>query len=50
MNELETEYLKSQELQPFIWLRYIDQMVFIWTHGTQELDSLLNQLNNFHPK
>ena len=49
MNEVETEFLKSQELQPFLWLRYIDDIFFIWTHGTQELDSFLNELNKFHP-
>ena len=49
MDEVETEFLKSQELQPFLWLRYIDDIFFIWTHGTQELDSFLNELNKFHP-
>ena len=24
-------------------------MFFIWTHGTKELDSFLNELNRFHP-
>ena len=32
MDEVETEFLKSQELQPFLWLRYIDSVFFIWTH------------------
>ena len=49
MDEVETEFLKSQELQPFLWLRYIDDIFFIWTHGTQELDSFLNELKKFHP-
>ena len=49
MDEAETEFLKSQELQPFLWLRYIDEILFIWTHGTQELDSFFNELNKFHP-
>ena len=47
MDEVETEFLKSQELQPFLWLRYID-IFFIWTHGTQELDYFHNELNKFH--
>ena len=29
MDEVETEFLKSQELQPFLWLRYIDDIFFI---------------------
>ena len=32
-DEVETEFLKSQELQPFLWLRYIDNIFFIRSHG-----------------
>ena len=49
MDKVETEFLKSQELQSFLWLRYIDNIFFIWIRGTQELDSFLNELNKFHP-
>ena len=49
MDEVETEFLKSQELQPFLWLLYIDDIFFKWTPGTQKLDSFLNELNKFHP-
>ena len=49
MDEVETEILKSQELQPFLWLCYIDDIFFIGTHGAQELDSFLNELNKFYP-
>ena len=45
MNEVETEFLKSQELQPF----YGFVILTTGTHGTQELDSFLNELNKFHP-
>ena len=31
-DEVETEFLKSQELQPFLWLRYIDNIFFIRSH------------------
>ena len=48
MDEVETEFLKSQELQPFIWLHYIDDIFFIWTHGEEKLTQFLNELNNFH--
>ena len=44
----EVEFLKSQELQPFLWLRYIDNIFFIWTHEEEKLTQFLNQLNNFH--
>ena len=33
INEMETSFLKTQQLQPFIWLRYIDDMFFIWALG-----------------
>ena len=48
MDEVETEFLKSQELQPFLWLRYIDDMFFIWTHGEEKLTQFFNELNKFH--
>ena len=44
----EVEFLKSQELQPFLWLRYIDEIFFIWTHEEEKLTQFLNELNNFH--
>ena len=28
MDEIETELLKCQELQPFLWLRYNDDIFF----------------------
>ena len=33
MDKTETDFLKMQELQLFVWLRYIDNIFFIWTHG-----------------
>ena len=34
-DEIETR--KTRLLQPFIWLRYTDDIFFIWTHGEQQL-------------
>ena len=48
MDELETEFLQSQELQPFLWLRYIDNIFYIWTHREEKLTQFLNELNIFH--
>ena len=48
MDEVETEFLKSQELQPFLWLRYIGDIFFIWIHGEKKLSQFLNELNNFY--
>ena len=49
MDEVETEFFKSQQLETILWLRYIHDIFFRWAHGTRELDSFLNKLNKFHP-
>ena len=48
MDKVKTWFLKSQQLQPSLWFQYIDDIFFIWTLGTHELDSFLNELNKFH--
>ena len=48
MYEVETEFLKSEELQPLLWLRYINKIIFIWIHGEEKLTQFLNEFNNFH--
>ena len=37
MEEMGTSFLKTQQLQSFIWLRYIDDISFIWTDGEEQL-------------
>ena len=37
MDKTKTNFLKTQELQLFVWLRYIDDVFFIWTHREAEL-------------
>ena len=49
MNAVEREFLTSQYLQLFLWLRYIDHIFFILTRGEEKLVQFLNELNNFHP-
>ena len=49
MDKTETDFLKTQDLQPFIWLRYIDDIFFIWTHGEAELKRFMEKLNQFLP-
>ena len=48
MDEIETEFLKSQELKSFLWVGYIENIFFIWTHGEAKLTQFLNELNNFY--
>ena len=49
MDKTETNFLKIQDLQPFIWLHYIDDIFFIWTHGEAELKRFMEKLNQFLP-
>ena len=37
------------ELTSSLWYCYIDVVLFIWTHGKENLASFLNDLNNFYP-
>ena len=34
-------------MQPLVWFRYIDDVFFIWTHGKEELESFMKELNSF---
>ena len=49
MDKTETDFLKTQDFQPFIWLRYIDDIFFILTQGEAELKRFLEKLNQFLP-
>ena len=49
MDKLEKGFPKSQDLTPFLWCCYIDDVVFIWNHGEEKLALFLNDLNNYHP-
>ena len=49
MDEVEQKFLETQSKKPLIWLRYIDDIFFIWTHGEKELERFLKDLNNFTP-
>ena len=47
MYKTETNFLKTQDLQPFIWLYYIDNVFFIWMQGEAELKRFMEKLNQF---
>ena len=49
MDRVEQDFLETQELQPFLWLRYIDDICYIWTHGKEELKKFMEKVNNFTP-
>ena len=49
MVQVETGFLQSQKLRPMVWFRYNDDIFCIWTHGEQELQRFLHELNKTHP-
>ena len=48
MSDLEIKFLEGQHLQPLVWLRYIDDIFFIWTLGEDSLKKFLEELNDFN--
>ena len=46
---MENRFLKNEKIQTWIWLRYINDIFFIWTASESKLDDFLERLNNFHP-
>ena len=49
MDEFENEFLSLRSDKPLVWLRYIDDVFFIWTHGEKELHKFMEDLNNHQP-
>ena len=49
MDFIETEFLKTQAIKPWLWKRFIDDIFFIWTDSEENLNKFLNDLNEFHP-
>ena len=47
MDRLENSFLETQSLKPLVWLRYIDDIFFIWTHSEKELKEFMRELNSF---
>ena len=37
MDDLETNFLQCQSLQPLVWFRYMDGIFFIWIHSNDKL-------------
>ena len=49
MDEIETKFLETQEFQPLVWFRYIDDVFFISPHGQDKLVSFMLEFNSYHP-
>ena len=48
MEEFETSSLRSADLQPNLWLRYVDDTFVVWPHGRDTLQDFLKHLNEQH--
>ena len=48
MDCLENSFLETQSLQPLVWLRYIGDTFFVWTHNEKKLKKFMRELNSFH--
>ena len=49
MDEIETKFLQTQKFQPLVWLRYVDDVFFISTHGPDTLMLFMTEFNNYDP-
>ena len=49
MDRVEQDFLETQELQPLMWLRFMDDICFIWTRGKEELKKFIGRFKNFTP-
>ena len=47
---LEIDFLKAvgSDKQPLLWLRFIDDIFFLWQHGEVALKEFMTFINNFH--
>ena len=44
MDRIENDFAVSEIVKPWLYLRYIDDIFFIWTEGQDKLEGFLNRL------
>ena len=49
MNYIEREFLRSQQINPWLWKRFSDDLFFIWTDTEENPNKFFENLNKFHP-
>ena len=49
MDKIEIDFLETQTVKPIVWLRYIDDIFFMWNESEEKFEEFLENLNNFHP-
>ena len=47
MDQVESKFLKTQQQQPLVWFRYMDDIFFIWFYGQGKLEKF-DDFNKFH--
>eukprot|EP00061_Rhincodon_typus_P007654 g29572.t1 len=48
MHKFEQNFFAAQDLQPMLYIRYIDDIIFLWTHGEESLKQLHSDISKFH--
>ena len=48
MADFEDKYVYNHPKQPLVWVRFIDDIFYIWQHGQKELDIFIKHLNSVH--
>ena len=49
MTKLQEKILEEVDNKPYLWWRYIDEILFIWEHGEDKLRNFVKTLNEIHP-
>ena len=49
MDKVEIAFLEAEDIKPWVWLRYTDDIFFFWTEDENKLESFLQRLSTFHP-
>ena len=47
MDKFEIDFLEMQAAKPLVWLRYIDDIFFIWSENAEKIEEFLESLDNF---
>ena len=48
MNRLEERLMDIFAHKPLVWMRFIDDIFFVWTHGEDSLKLFIDHLNSSH--
>ena len=48
MGKFEKEFLDSCNIQPLLWLRFLDDIFMIWNESEEQLLKFLYEINQYH--